>query len=166
MSLSKRNVFCRSIQTAETRYIRQSRLGNQAWVGRPKAAVELKNTAYTVFRNCSFNHLASTGIDYRSGNKRDTLEGNLFQDIGGSGVLLGTFSDEEFEAHLPYQPTDERMLTDGTVISNNLLQHIGLEDWGTVGIGAGFVRNVKIVHNELLDLPYTGISLGWDGHRP
>ncbi|TYP95842.1 uncharacterized protein DUF718 [Sphingobacterium allocomposti] len=136
-------------------------LENQAWVGRPKAAVEMRHTAYTAFRNCTFTHLASTGIDYRSGNRCDTLEGNFFQDIGGSGVLLGTFSEEEFEAHLPYQPKDERTLTDGVVITNNLLQHIGREDWGAVGIGAGFVRNVQIMHNELLDLPYTGISLGW-----
>ncbi|WP_437919027.1 L-rhamnose mutarotase [Sphingobacterium sp. LRF_L2] len=136
-------------------------LENQAWVGRPKASVQLENTAYTAFRNCSFTHLAATGIDYRSGNYSDTLEGNMLQDIGGSAILLGEFSAEQFEAHLPYQPKDERVLSNGIYVANNLIQQIGVEDWGAVGIGAGFVRNVEIKHNELLDLPYTGISLGW-----
>ena len=136
-------------------------LENQAWLGRPQAAVMLSHTAFTNISACRFSHLAATGIDYRQGNLKDSLIGNLFQDIGGSGVLLGQFSDEEIEAHLPFQPSDERILTDGVVVSNNLIQDIGTEDWGTVGIGAGFVRNVAITNNELLDLPYTGISLGW-----
>ncbi|WP_216657772.1 L-rhamnose mutarotase [Sphingobacterium shayense] len=136
-------------------------LENQAWVGRPEAALSLQNTAFTVIRNCSFEHLASTGVDYVQANNSDTLQGNLFQDIGGSAVLLGKFSDENLEAHLPYNPLDQRLLTDGLEITNNLIQEAGTEDWGTVGIGAGYVRNVKIEHNELLDLPYTGISLGW-----
>ncbi|HET7898637.1 MAG TPA: L-rhamnose mutarotase, partial [Flavisolibacter sp.] len=34
-------------------------------------------------------------------------------------------------------------------------------DWGCVGIAAGFVRNCTIEHNDLSELPYTGISLGW-----
>lgn len=136
-------------------------LENQAWLGRPQAAVTLNHTAFTKISACRFSHLAATGIDYRQGNLKDSLIGNLFQEIGGSGILLGQFSDEQVEAHLPFQPRDERTLTDGLVVSNNLIQDIGNEDWGTVGIGAGFVRNVSLTHNELLDLPYTGISLGW-----
>ncbi|KGE14956.1 L-rhamnose mutarotase [Sphingobacterium deserti] len=136
-------------------------LENQAWVGRPGAAVQLKNTKHTSILNCNFAHLAATGLDYQEANFQDTLQGNVFQDIAGSGLLLGTFSDQEMEAHLPYFASDERRMTDGTYIANNLIQQVGNEDWGTVGIGAGFVRNVHIVHNELLDLPYTGISLGW-----
>lgn len=136
-------------------------LENQAWVGRPAAAVKLENTKNTTVSNCGFVHLAATGIDYKRANNRDTLAGNVFQDIAGSGILLGTFSEEEMEAHLPYLPADLRLLTQGTYVANNLIQGVGNEDWGTVGIGAGFVRDVEIVHNELLDLPYTGISLGW-----
>ncbi len=136
-------------------------LENQAWVGRPGAAVQLRNTKHTSILNCSFAHLAATGLDYLEANFQDTLQGNVFQDIAGSGVLLGSFSDQQMEAHLPYLASDERRMTDGTYIANNLIQQVGNEDWGTVGIGAGFVRNLEIIHNELLDLPYTGISLGW-----
>ena len=30
-----------------------------------------------------------------------------------------------------------------------------------MGIAAGYVRDTKIEHNEVFDLPYTGISVGW-----
>lgn len=136
-------------------------LENQAWVGRPKAAVALKNTAHTTFIGCHFQHLAATGIDYEEGNFEDHLLGNVLQDIGGNAVLLGKFSDEQFEAHLPYTPKDERMLTDGVIVRNNIINNATNEDWGAVGIGAGFVRNIDISNNDLSDLSYTGISLGW-----
>jgi len=35
------------------------------------------------------------------------------------------------------------------------------EDWGTVGIAIGYARNILIEHNELENLSYSGISLGW-----
>ena len=47
------------------------------------------------------------------------------------------------------------------LISNNLITECGNEDWGSVGILAGCVRELTIEHNELRELPYTGISLGW-----
>lgn len=136
-------------------------LENQAWVGRPKAAIALKNTAHTAVVGCRFRHLAATGVDYEEGNYKDELSGNILQDIGGNAVLLGKFSDEQFEAHLPYIPKDERILSDGVVVRNNVINDAANEDWGAVGIGTGFVRNVMIANNDLSDLSYTGISLGW-----
>jgi len=46
-------------------------------------------------------------------------------------------------------------------ISNNLITDVTNEDWGCVGIGAGYVRNTTIEHNEISNLSNTGISLGW-----
>lgn len=136
-------------------------LENQGWVGRPTSAVVLKNTQFVHFKGCAFRHLASTGFDFYSGNYRDRLEGNAFYDIGGNAVLIGTFSDDQFEAHLPYDPKDERQLTRDVVVRNNLIHNTANEDWGAVGIGAGFVRGVDISHNDISDIAYSGISLGW-----
>lgn len=136
-------------------------LENQAWVGRPASAVVLKNTSYVQFQRCTFSHLASTGFDFYAGNFRDRLEGNTFYDIGGNAVLIGTFSDDQVEAHLPYMPKDEREVTREVVVRNNLIHHTANEDWGAVGIGAGFVQGVDISHNDISDIAYSGISLGW-----
>lgn len=136
-------------------------LENQAWIGRPTAAVEAEYASRIHFENCRFEHLASTGLDLGRGVKQSSVAGNLFEDVGGSAVLAGVFSDEAMETHLAYNPADERELTDSLSISNNLVNNAGNEDWGCVGIGAGYVRNTTIAHNDLSELPYTGISLGW-----
>ena len=136
-------------------------LENQAWVGRPAAAIKALFVSNTSFEDCRFEHLASTGLDYEQGSKNDLIRGNLFKDIGGTAVLAGIFSDEATEVHLPYNPADERVLCDGISIHNNVINDVTNEDWGCVGIGAGYVRNAAITHNEICDVNYMGISVGW-----
>ena len=83
-------------------------LDNQAWIGRPAAAVEISFADNTGFENCRFEHLASTGFDYHKGVHNNVVKGNLFKDIGGTAILAGVYSDEGHEIHLPYNPKDER----------------------------------------------------------
>ncbi|SDH20046.1 right-handed parallel beta-helix repeat-containing protein [Chitinophaga filiformis] len=136
-------------------------LENQAWIGRPPAAVKVSYAQYTSFTACRFEHLASTGLDYETGNRHDTINGNLFKDIGGTGIQLGMYSDEATETHLPYHPTDTRTVCSNIMISNNLITDVTNEDWGTLGISAGYVKDVTIAHNEVHEVSYTGISVGW-----
>ncbi|MCB2377310.1 right-handed parallel beta-helix repeat-containing protein [Hymenobacter sp. BT635] len=136
-------------------------LENQAWLGRPPAAVELSRAHHTGFTRCRFLHLASAGLDYQSGTHDDAVTGCTFRDIAGNGIQLGKFSDEGTETHLPYNPTDPREICTSEVLENNLLTDCGNEDWGCVGIAAGYVRQATIRHNEIAQVPYTGISLGW-----
>ncbi|TCD28400.1 L-rhamnose mutarotase [Pedobacter psychrodurus] len=136
-------------------------LENQAWVGRPASAVEVNYANNTAFKSCRFIHLASTGLDYKKGTSDNEIKGNLFKDIGGSAILIGTFSDEATEVHLPYNPTDKREISANNTIENNLVTDVTNEDWGAVGIGAGYVRGIKILHNEICDVSYSGISMGW-----
>lgn len=136
-------------------------LDNQAWIGRPAPAVELWYADNIVFENCRFEHLASTGLDIRSAVHDATIKGNLFKDIGGNAILMGRFSDTATETHIPWDPPDKRLLCEALHINNNLITDAGNEDWGCVGIGAGYVRNCMIENNELENLPYTGISIGW-----
>ena len=136
-------------------------LENQAWVGRPAAAVQISFTKNAQFQNCSFTHLASTGLDFGKASSDSRVEGNLFRDIGGTAILAGVFSDEATEVHLPYQPKDERELCSGLQIVNNLITDVTNEDWGCVGIGAGYVSGISIEHNEISNVSYSGISVGW-----
>ncbi|TDH27538.1 L-rhamnose mutarotase [Segetibacter sp. 3557_3] len=140
-------------------------LENQAWVGRPAAAVEVSYADYTGFQGCRFEHLASTGLDYHKAVHNATINGNLFKDIGGTAILAGVFSDPAVEVHLPYEPKDEREISGDLRITNNLINDVTNEDWGCVGIGAGFVRNTHIAHNDISDIAYTGIMLGWGWTR-
>jgi hypothetical protein len=140
-------------------------LENQAWVGRPAAAVKLNFANHTQIGSCRFEHLASTGLDYEKGANQDLIQGNLFKDIGGTALLLGHFSDPSFEIHLPYLPKDEREISQNLQVRNNLINNATNEDWGAVGIAAGYVRGIQIEHNDISDVGNTGISLGWGWTR-
>ncbi len=137
------------------------KLDNQGWVGRPAAAVLFNNAENICFSNCRFQHLASTGLDFHEFIKGGTVSNCHFTDIGGTAILAGTFGPEGFEQHKPYDPSDRRIICDGLTIDHNIVNDVTNEDWGCIGIAAGWVRNIKITNNEISDVSYTGISLGW-----
>ena len=136
-------------------------LDNQAWIGRPAAAVEISFAENTIIENCRFEHLASTGLDYHKAVHNNTVKGNLFKDIGGNGLLAGVYSDAGHEIHLPYNPKDEREICEGMTIGNNLITDATNEDWSCVGIGLGYTRYSLVVNNEIENVSYSGISMGW-----
>jgi hypothetical protein len=136
-------------------------LDNLAWIGRPPGAVSIKNANHISFKDCSFEHLASAGLDIQSGTHDDGVEGCVFRDIGGNGIQLGKFSDTNVETHVPYYPPDDREICVNERLANNLLTDCANEDWGCVGIGVGYARGIKIEHNEVSNCSYTGISVGW-----
>jgi len=136
-------------------------LDNLAWIGRPPAAVSVKNAEHIVFEDCAFEHLASAGLDFQSGTHDDLVQGCVFRNIGGNGIQLGKFSDTNVETHVPYNPSDEREICANERIENNVITDCANEDWGGVGIGVGYARGIKIEHNDISDCSYTGISVGW-----
>jgi len=136
-------------------------LDNVAWIGRPPGAVSVKNANHISFENCTFEHLASAGLDFQSGTQDDSIQGCTLHDLGGNGIQLGEFSDTNVETHTPYNPPDQTEICAREKISNNVITDCGNEDWGCVGIAVGYAREVSIEHNELFNLPYTGISVGW-----
>lgn len=140
-------------------------LDNQAWLGRPPAAIEIEGARDVRVVGCVVRHAVANGIDLREGVHDSVVEGCVLRDIGINGVMLGAFADGGFEAHLPYNPTDERAPTARVRIANNLIYDCANEDWGGVAIIAGFVRDTAIEHNEVRDTSYTGISLGFGWTR-
>jgi hypothetical protein len=136
-------------------------LENQAWIGRPPGAVEASYACGLVFSRCRFAHLASTGLDLVRGTSKDSITRCLFQDIGGTGIQVGVYSEPSFETHLPYDPTDQRLVCHDETIINNKVTDCTNEDWGCVGISAGYVHDIHIEHNEVSEVSYSGICVGW-----
>lgn len=137
------------------------KLDNQGWVGRPAAAVSVRCAEDINFKGCTIEHCASTGIDFFEYTKGGSINRSTIRDVGGNGILAGSFGPEAHEAHLPYNPTDSRIICTGLTIENNLITDVTNEDWGCVGIGAGYVRGIRILHNEISEVSYSGISMGW-----
>jgi hypothetical protein len=127
-----------------------------AWT-KPPAAVDF-NAAHTVeFTGDTFTHLGSAGLDLQDGSQNNLVQGNEFTDISGNGIQVGNTTDP--------QPLngDSREINSGNVVTDNYVHDIGAEYHGAVGIWVGYTQHTQITHNQLDDLPYSGISVGWGG---
>ena len=137
------------------------KLDNQVWLQRPAAAVTVKSSDNIDFENCRFEHLGYSGLDYVYGDHGGKVQNCTFSDIVGNGILVGSVSPSAYETHIPYIPQDEREICDGQQIINNNITDVSNEDWGCEGICAGYVSNINIEHNDISEVSYTGITLGW-----
>lgn len=136
-------------------------LENQAWIERPQAAISIRYADNINFRGCTFRHLAATAVDYVTACHSSVIDSCTITDIGGNGIMIGAFPDRGFETHVPYLPEVETDMCHDITISNCQLSDAANEDWGAVGIAAGYVRNVTIDSNHVHHLPYSGICMGW-----
>ena len=139
----------------------KAELENQAWITRPETAIRVRGAEHIDFKHCTFRHLSSTGLDYEWAVTASSVEDCQFTDIGGTALLVGAFPDGGFETHVPFIPADVRELCSHITIRNNIISNVTNEDWGCVGIGTGYVRNMDISHNEVCHLNYSGICVGW-----
>lgn len=116
--------------------------------GRMDAAIRWDYAEECSFRDGVIAHLGGCGIELVVRCVRSVIEGNRIFDISGNGVMLGG-------------PKEEADVPKECLIANNHVHACGLDYAGAVGIWAGFAQRAVIAHNEIHDLPYTGISLGW-----
>ena len=133
-------------------------LENQAWIARPEAAISAVHAERLQFNKCSFTHLAATGVDLEGYVNNSIIQGNRFEDIGGTAIMVGYFGEQGFETHIPYLGKN---ICDNITIKENRVKDATNEDWGAVGIAAGYVSNINIVQNEVCDVNYSGICVGW-----
>lgn len=101
-----------------------------------------------------FAHLGAVGLDFASGSQDNVVEGSIFTDISGNGLQLGG-------VETPLAPIAD--FTRGNRIDNNLFRNVGAEYRGGIGIVVGYARDTVIAHNEMEQLPYAAISIGWGG---
>lgn len=100
---------------------------------------------------CQFTSMGKHGLQVGSGCKDVVIEGCRFEDCGGGGALIGTSLDPENEAN---QARDIHL-------TDSFVQHIGRTWAGSIGIWQGFAKDCEIAHNRVKELPYSGISMGW-----
>ena len=107
----------------------------------------------TVSRGNVFRNLGATAVGLWSGVRGIAFVGNTFQNISASGISIGM----DLEEH----PPDSSHVCRRNLIKNNLITKVGRDYHSSVGIFAGYTEGLAIENNELADMPYTGISVGW-----
>lgn len=105
------------------------------------------------FEGCTFTQFGSGGIDLEYGSQDNVIEGCRFYDLAGSAIQVGDVID--------HHPRDSREIVKGNRIVNNYIHDVAFEYKGGVGIFTGYTDSTVIAHNEISNLPYSGISIGW-----
>jgi hypothetical protein len=108
-----------------------------------------------VFKRCTFCKLGSGGVDLEFGSQDNAIVGCTFHDISGSAVQVGDVLKDD------HHPDDPRKLVKNNTVANNLIRDCGVEYQGSIGVFAGYTEGTVIAHNEICNLPYSGVSVGW-----
>ncbi|WP_240776843.1 RICIN domain-containing protein [Nonomuraea basaltis] len=67
-----------------------------------------------------------------------------------------------------HHPSDQRMVNRNITVSNNRIHDLGLDHRGVVSVLTTYVTNTDVSHNEVYNMPYTGMSIGygWGANEP
>ena len=128
---------------------------------RPPAAVYVAAAHHLNFERNVFTQCGSTALDFHFGTFDNLIQGNIFYELSGGGIMYAKFSGPDVPHTHVYNPVDKREICRNDTIRNNVVTKIGLDYPGCCGIACGFPQSIVIEHNELFDMPYTGISVGW-----
>ncbi|GGG53559.1 discoidin domain-containing protein [Paenibacillus radicis (ex Gao et al. 2016)] len=140
-----------------------SEIRNTARYTASRAMLELKYTSHITIQNNAFRYAGSWGIMGYEGTDHTLITWNHLSDNAGGGIAMGIVGDlwDDNEGQDPtYTLPDGQSQYD--TITHNTVDHVGLDYGDMVGIGAMLPQNMTIAHNEISNLPYSGISIGWN----
>jgi hypothetical protein len=127
-----------------------------AWTMTPGNVV-FDHTSGLSITGSTFEHLGASGLQLDRDVDNSTIQGNVFTDISANGLEIGNGTDAD--------PTDLALLPAGNTIADNWVHNVAVEYAGGVGIFQGYTRNDVIEHNQINDVPYSGISSNWGWGR-
>ena len=113
-----------------------------------------------VFSNCIFKNLGGTGLLLGAGCRRSRIINSEFDDISGNGIMIGEGQERIKNGTNWYKSAPEQVAF-GNTIENCRINNCGSQYFCAVGIWAGLTSKSTIKNNEISNLPYTGISIGW-----
>jgi len=142
------------------------------WAQAP-AAVQASAANGITFEGNTFVNLGSVGLGIGNdanahatgvglGAQNISVIGNTFTASAGGGIVVGGVRPDS------HHPSDERMTNSDILLSNNRVFSTALEYLDQDGIFASYATRLTIEHNEVSDMPYTGIGLGygWGANDP
>ncbi len=133
--------------------------GGPAWNTVP-AAIEAVWTENCSFINCTLIHLGGSGLRFGTGSRDCAVSSCRFSDISGNGVMIGEGRDRMIDGS-PWWKSVPQQVATGNRVEDCDISETGQQFYGSVGIWSGITAQTLIKNNQISNLPYSGISVGW-----
>ncbi|MDY2997117.1 MAG: hypothetical protein SOU16_07375 [Faecalimonas sp.] len=121
--------------------------------------------------DCTFSLMSAAGFDYEEGVVASTITKSRFEQIGATGMQIGGVHvrDAQPYSNVTYDKgvlnenagPDPLRVTDDILVMSNVIDSVGNNFKGGIGIWAGYVSDLTIAHNVITNIAYSGISAGW-----
>ncbi|MFI1097256.1 Ig-like domain-containing protein [Streptomyces sp. NPDC020917] len=141
----------------------------------PLANVAFSGASRVSITGNRFVNLGGAGLSFMYGGTHNTVDGNEFTAIASTALSLGCTYDPTpaetpasvIQANCTPDPAlvrgdtgGDNEILDHTTVTDNVIHDVGTDYRSACGITLLFTRHTTISHNELYDLPYTGITAG------
>lgn len=144
------------LSDAQNNHLRYWNLGLQDYL--PDAAITLELSNSIHFENSDFSKLGITAIKMVNGVQNTLIRGNRFYDISGSAINIGEPDRSNVDA---YNPSDKRLVVKNNDVISNYIHDIGVDYKSAAAISAAYPENVDIIGNEIGNIPYSGLHIGY-----
>lgn len=134
---------------------RPNAVGHVERPARTPGNVRLRHARSVMFTRNDFRRLGGVALDFGRGSQRNAIVGNRFTDISSAAIQLGGVLRED---HHPSRAAD---VTRDNRIAHNVIASTGREYRDAAAIFVGYTTRTTVEHNDISDVPWSGIALGW-----
>ncbi len=113
--------------------------------------ISFENARYCAFTRCTVKHTGLYAVDLVNNCRNMRIQGNVMTDLGAGGVKLNGATAT--------QPREER--TQYITVADNDIGLGGRVFLAGIGVVALHANHIRIAHNHIHDLYYSGVSCGW-----
>lgn len=123
----------------------------------PPAAIVVEHANQIVLDSNTLKHLGAAGIKMANDVQNSEITNNNITDTSADAVIIGTWLHRHIDTAL------QEGLCTNILVRNNVISHVSNEYWSSPAITVFFGKQIDVQHNDISHIPYTGISMGWDG---